>query len=332
MSARAWTGDEISELARNYQAPCVLVAAGELDLFGSLAGRTFSAADAAQTLQADLRGITVLLDALAALKLLDKQGDHYEIPASVADLLTSGKPGNQLAMMQHLANCMRRWTQLAAVVKTGRQPPPQPSIRGEDADNASFIEAMDNVSGPVAGNLVAQLQPLTYRHLLDVGGGSGTWTIAFLRTNSAAQATLFDLPHVVPLARHRLERAGFQERVTLVPGDFYVDPLPGGADLAWISAIVHQNSREQNRQLFVRLFEALTEGGQVLIRDVLMDSSRITPLAGALFAVNMLVGTPQGGTYTFEELRDDLALAGFTEARVLRRDEGMHSVMSAKKS
>jgi hypothetical protein len=107
--------------------------------------------------------------------------------------------------------------------------------------------------------------------------------------------------------------------------------LPRGADLAWVSAIVHQNSREQNRQLFARLFEALDPGGQVLIRDILMDPSRTTPVAGALFAVNMLVNTEQGGTFSFEELRDDLAAAGFTNAQVLRRDEGMHSIISAFK-
>ena len=107
--------------------------------------------------------------------------------------------------------------------------------------------------------------------------------------------------------------------------------LPSGADLAWVSAIVHQNSRAQNRRLFANVFQALVPGGRISIRDVLMEESRIEPVAGALFAVNMLVATEGGGTFTFEELRKDLETASFVEAAVLRRDEGMNSIAVARK-
>jgi len=120
--------------------------------------------------------------------------------------------------------------------------------------------------------------------------------------------------------------------VDLVAGDFYSDRLPGGADLAWLSAIVHQNSRQQNRELFARIFDALLSGGQLLLRDFLMEPSRTAPVGGALFAVNMLVATENGGTYTFEELRDDLAAAGFADLRILRRDDTMHCIIAARKS
>jgi predicted O-methyltransferase YrrM len=167
--------------------------------------------------------------------------------------------------------------------------------------------------------------------MLDVGGASGTWTIAFLQANPDAKATLFDLPHVVPLARKRLGDAGLLDRVELVAGDFLVDPLPAGADLAWVSAIAHQNSRAQNRRLFTQAFEALKPGGHVVIRDVVMDSSRTSPVEGTLFAVNMLVATEGGGTFTFDELHDDLAAAGFADAELIRLDEAMNSLVRAIK-
>ena len=88
-----------------------------------------------------------------------------------------------------------------------------------------------------------RLSPLRFQRLLDIGGASGTWTIAFLRAVPEATAVLFDLPQVMPLARERLTRAGLADRVSLVAGDFYTDDLPGGADFAWLSAIAHQNSR-----------------------------------------------------------------------------------------
>ena len=120
-------------------------------------------------------------------------------------------------------------------------------------------------------------------------------------------------------------------RVRLVAGDFYQNELPKGADLAWVSAIIHQNSQEQNRELFRKVFRAVEPGGQIAIRDVVMEESRTAPVTGALFAVNMLVGTPRGGTFTFKELAEDVRLAGFVEARLVHRGEGNDSVVVAKR-
>jgi precorrin-6B methylase 2 len=217
------------------------------------------------------------------------------------------------------------------VVKTGRPAGRFPSVRGEEGDRESFIGAMHNVSAPIADQVIGALQPLEFRHLLDIGGGSGTWTLAFLRAWPSGTATLFDLPEVVPMARARLTDAGMAERVKLAGGDFLRDPLPGGADLAWVSAIVHQNSREQNRVLFGKVFRALVPKGRIAIRDILMDASRTRPTAGALFAVNMLVGTEGGATFTFAELQADLEAAGFAPPMVMRRDEAMNSVVVAER-
>jgi ubiquinone/menaquinone biosynthesis C-methylase UbiE len=191
---------------------------------------------------------------------------------------------------------------------------------------------MHDVSRAVADVLIPEVHSDEFRCLLDVGGATGTWTMAWLQCEPAARAILFDLPQVIPLARKRLDRHGFADRVELVAGDFERDDLPAGADLAWLSAIIHQNSRAENRALFGRIAAALEPGGRLLIRDVVMEDSRIAPPHGALFAVNMLVATRGGATYTLAEIREDLAAAGFADVRLLRRDEGMHSVVSARKA
>jgi len=134
------------------------------------------------------------------------------------------------------------------------------------------------------------------------------------------------------MARQRIADAGLDDRVNLVGGDFYADGLPEGADLAWLGAICHQNSREQNRALFSRIHGALDDGGSVVIRDVVMDPSHASPPGGALFAVNMLVATEGGGTYTFDEYREDLCEAGFENAELVHRDEFMNSLIRAKKT
>jgi precorrin-6B methylase 2 len=326
-----WTAENVLELARGYQPTCVLAAAAELDVFRVLAGDPKSAADVAYKLGTDLRATTTLLDALAALDLVDKRDERYFVPSSTARLLAQAGPGSVLAMVQHHANCMRRWVRLAEVVQTGRPVERRPSIRGEAGDEAAFIGAMEVVSAPVAAGIIDELGPPDFSHLLDVGGASGSWTTAFLRANPRATATLFDLPHVIPMAEQRLSEARMNDRVKLVAGDFLADPLPTGADLAWVSAIVHQNSREQNRHLFSSVANVLEEDGHILIRDVLMDRSRTLPVNGALFAINMLVATEGGGTFTFDELREDLEASGFIDVDLARRDEWMNSIVRAAK-
>lgn len=330
--ARQWTAGEVLQLASSYQGACVLAAAADLELFDKLAGGDFPADEAARRLGGDLRATSVLLDALAALGLLEKRGDRYHIAENVLGLLSGRGAGNVLAMAQHQANCMRRWVQLARVVKTGRPAEREPSVRGEEADYASFIEAMDNISAPMAPQVVGDLQPQPFRHLLDVGGASGSWTIAFLASYPGATATIFDLPQVIPQAKARIAEAGLGHRVRFVGGDYLVDGLPKGADVAWVSAIIHSLSRQENRKLFASVFAALEQGGRILIRDVFMDESRTSPAYGALFAVNMLTATEGGGTYTLEEVREDLESAGFGGMRVVRKDEGMNAVVEARKA
>ena len=326
---KKWTADDILTMAKSYQAACILTAAADLGVFDVLAKAALSGDEVAHRLKADRRGTTALLDALVALGLIDKQEGRYILPRSTADHLTAGHPRTMLSMVQHHGSCLRRWARLAQVVRSGRPAERQPSIRGEDADEAAFIGAMHNVCVSIA--VVKELQPLDFRHLLDVGGASGTWTIAFLRSQPDAVATLFDLEHVIPLAEQRVAEAGLSHRVRLVGGDFLVDPLPSGADLAWVSAIVHQNSHEENRRLFSAIGTALQDGGQILIRDVLMEESRTLPVTGALFAVNMLVATEAGGTVTLAELTEDLEATGFRDVAIVRRDDGMNSVVRAKK-
>jgi hypothetical protein len=136
---------------------------------------------------------------------------------------------------------------------------------------------------------------------------------------------------VIPLARQRIADAGLSDRVSLVAGDFYVDDLPAGADFAWLSGVAHQNSRQQNRALFARIYAALPRNGVLVIRDVVMNESRTEPVTGALFAVNMLVGTEAGGTYTFDEFRQDLTEAGFSEITLVHHDEYTGSLIRAVK-
>ena len=110
-----------------------------------------------------------------------------------------------------------------------------------------------------------------------------------------------------------------------------LDDLPSGCDIALLSAIIHQNSPQQNVELYRKIYHALDSGGTLIIRDHIMDESRTDPPAGALFALNMLVNTQAGDTYTFREVKDTLKSAGFVEVNLVKSGKEMDCLVEAKK-
>lgn len=329
---KRWTAREVLDLSRSFQPACVLTAAAALDVFSPLYAKPMTAIALVGQLGTDLRATAILLDALVALEFLDKQGEEYSVPEDVAGLLAEQSTDNVLPMLRHLANCLHRWAELPKVTQTGKCAETAPSVRGAAADQEDFIGAMNTISRPVAAGVIDKIQPFRFRHILDIGGGPGTWSIAFLRAVPEARATLFDLPAVIPIAGKQFAEAKLSDRVTLVGGDYNTDTLPDGADLAWLGAICHQNSRRQNRDLFANVHNALGNDGVIVIRDVIMEPCHTSPAGGALFAVNMLVATEAGGTYTFGEYSEDLNAAGFAEVELVHRDEFMSSLIRAGKA
>jgi len=231
-------------------------------------------------------------------------------------------------MAKHAANLWPKWTHLTEIVRTGKAALSSAVDKDEEGYRA-FILAMHVVGWERAEQLAGVIDLSGAKRFLDIGGASGTYTIAILKLQPEMTATLFDLPPAIPLARERLSREGFIDRVTLHAGDFYTDELPGEHDLALLSAIIHQNSPQQNRDLYRKVHAALVPGGRLLIRDHVMDPSHTRPRMGALFALNMLVATPGGSTYTFDEIREDLESAGFTDVKMLHQDEQMTGLVEA---
>ncbi|KFN39936.1 hypothetical protein KN63_01070 [Smithella sp. F21] len=323
-------GEKLLEMMRAYQIPCLLASAADLNLFEKLILSPRTAREVAASSGCDLRAVTILLDALAAVKVIVKQDDLYSISPELAPLLSEGSPQSVMAMIRHQANCMRRWARLPWTIRMGKPDLPGPSIRGENADRKSFIEAMNVVSRVVADRLVQEIHPGNVRCVLDLGGASGTWTLAWLKAAPESRAVIFDLPQVIPMARERFSVSPFAGRVEMCAGDYYADDLPRGADLVWVSAIIHQNSPEQNRALYRRIAAALEPGGWIFIRDIVMESSRVAPVAGAMFAANMLSATEGGNCYTWTEIQEDLQSAGFKDVQQVRRNEGMNSVVRAR--
>jgi ubiquinone/menaquinone biosynthesis C-methylase UbiE len=323
--------EEILKLAQGFMESRILHSAAELNLFTILQKSALSAQEVAAKTGGDVRALSMLLDAVAAMGLLVKRNGRYQCDGAIASLLTDSSPATILPMVRHMASLWPRWSRLTDIAKGNPAAMEEFDFSRNDEELRAFIGAMHSIGAPLAKRIAAAVNPGTSRALIDIGGGSGTYTIAFLHAVPEMKATLFDLPEVMEMARERLGREGLLNRATLVAGSFYDDELPGGNDLALISAIIHSNSLEENLDLYKKTFRSLKPGGRILIRDHIMEPDRTHPKDGALFAINMLVGTSGGSTYTYKEIEAGLSQAGFTKIRLLQQGERMDGIVEGFK-
>jgi predicted nicotinamide N-methyase len=322
--------DIFTEYAGWMKARIILTAA-ELDVFTLLDEKPLLAEELAQKLTADARAVDRVLNCLVVFELLLKKDGRYAL-TDQGSFFSSRHSESVLPMLLHMNNMWDNWAQLTETVRHGKNPNLKSVIDAQDAGiTKAFIGAMHVIGKSLSREIVSSYDAGKCKRLLDLGGGSGTYTIAFLEKNAGMCAVIFDLPDVISLAAERLKDEGYLERVTLVAGNFYQDELPPGCDLALLSAIIHQNSPQENLALYKKIYHSLEPGGALLIRDHVMDESRTKPPAGALFAINMLVCTSGGDTYTFKEIKYTLEQAGFTEVQQVRSGERMDCLVAARK-
>jgi SAM-dependent methyltransferase len=319
---------ELASEIRQFMRARVVLTAAELDLFTALDEAPSGAEELASRLGLHARALTRVLDCLITFGLLSKAGGIYR-PTGRGALLSGRHPESMLpsALLQN--RLWNNWSHLSEAVRVGENPHRNPVTKQGGEPLKHFIGAMHVVGRETSRRVAEAYDASRFRHLLDIGGGSGTYTLAFLEENPGLRATLFDLPDVVPMAEARFRDEGVLDRVMLAAGDFYEDDLPAGCDLALLSAIIHQNDPRRNIDLYRKVRRALVPGGTLLIRDHIMDEQRTHPPQGALFAINMLVSTDGGDTYTFEETKEALTRAGFGSVRLVREGEMMDCLIEA---
>ena len=325
-----------------FQEACLLQAAADFDLATKILERkpqTVSASDLAQSLKLDLRALTMMLDALVALGYFTKSEDAlYSVAQPFVELLDSRHPATFVPMLRHMGNCVREWSQLARVVIDGAPQPKQSSILGPEEDNVSFILAMNSVGRTFVGPMIDDLKKhgvLNFAkkniRFIDIGGASGTYTLAFLETLPQSEGTIFDLPVAIREARQRFAGTPLESRVSFAEGNFYHNEFPAGFDFAWVSAIIHQFDRVESQALYEKTYRALNPGGRIAVRDYVMEPNRVSPPLGAIFGINMLVNTKTGMVYTYDEIRADLEAAGFVDIKLAVSSATMAAVVTGEK-
>jgi 2-polyprenyl-3-methyl-5-hydroxy-6-metoxy-1,4-benzoquinol methylase len=304
-------------MATAFQRSRVLLTAHELDLFTVLGETWKSSTEVARALGTDARATDRLMNALCCLGLLEKRDGRFSNSPPASRFLVRGKP-EFLAGLMHTAHLWETWNTLTDVVRQGGSVVSGAiQDRGEEWLRA-FIAAMHWRGRQHAPDVIALLDLSGVSRVLDVGGGSGVYAMAFARAKPDLSAVVFDLPSVVPMTQEYIAKGGLSDRVMTTSGDYEADELGRGFDLVFLSAIIHSNSERGNRGLLRKCTDALKPEGQLVVQDFIVDEDRRGPPFAVLFALNMLVGTESGDTYTESEVRDWMREASLSN--ITRKD------------
>lgn len=295
--------EDIGYLSRSFQQSRVFLTAFELDIFTVLADFEKTSEEVAREIKADPRATDRILNALCTTGAITKSEGKFRNSKTASEYLVKGKPGYQAGIM-HSVHLWDSWTHLTASVKNGGLERKSPVEKMENDWFEPFIAAMHGRAVHEAPSLVRLIDLADVTKVLDVGGGSGAYSMAFATAKKDILSTVFDLPNVIPLTRRYIEKAGLADRVNTVAGDYNTDELPSGYDLVFLSAIIHSNSPDQNIALFKKICRSLNPGGRLVVSDFIMEDDRTSPPFGAFFALNMIVNTASGDTYTRSEVKD----------------------------
>jgi SAM-dependent methyltransferase len=303
--------DDLYEMTRSFMPSRTLLTALELDLFSAV-GSGAPAVRVAEKIHADSRATEMLLNALVSLKLLEKRDDTFFNTARSARFFAAGSRDNAQSGLLHIAHIWHRWSTLTECVRAGTS---VGTGRREDGWVRDFIAAMNHNAKERADAVVKAVAPAGIKRMLDLGGGSGAYSIAFVRAVPGLKSEILDLADVVPLTQEYVRQAGLADRIDTRVGDMLRDPLGENYDLILILAICHMFSPDENRELFRRAYDALAPKGRFVVQDFILEPSKTAPRAAALFSLNMLVGTVAGASYSEPEYATWMGDAGFAEVR-----------------
>jgi hypothetical protein len=316
------TPERIMQMAWGYVPPLVLEAAIRHRVFDVLSSGPKNIWEVEKATGASTRGLSAIMNALVGLNFLskDEQGRYALTPESDA-FLVSTKPSFQGGFIKHCSeHLIPRWLHLNDVVATGN---PVSAVNDEQAGGEffhNFVLDIFPMSYPAAQALAAEMnfgsagEPV---NVLDLAAGSGVWGIAVAQSSPRVQVTAVDWPEVIDVTKKTSAQFGFANRFSFIEGDLLQVPFGSGYSLATLGHILHSEGEARSRQLLAKTFQSLASGGTIAIQEFLVNKERTGPINGLFFAINMLVNTTNGNTWSFEEIGAWLEEAGFTNPRTL---------------
>jgi len=307
------TSEPIMKIMSGTWLAQTLHVAVDLGMFTKIAKGNSTVEKIAKDLSIEKRPAEMLLNACVALSLLVKNGETYGNTPVADKFLVKNSPdyyGDMISLFG--VRDVNGWANLKQAVLTNSITKDTLPKRMEDIALAKqFTKAMHSNSVEPAIILSKKFNFSNFTKLLDLGGGSGAYPIILTKQYSNLTATVFDFPNVCSIAKEFIKKEGVESKVNTFNGNFFKDDFPKDHDIILLSQIFHSWGTEENKNLLKKVYDYLPENGMVIINEFLLNEEKTGPLFSALFALNMLIASKKGNTYTEEEIKSWLKDAGF---------------------
>jgi SAM-dependent methyltransferase len=316
------TPERLMQFGFAYAPPLIITAAVSNKVFDSLESGSKTVDQISKETGASARGLRMLMNALVGLELLKKdRHQKYSLTPESAAFLVSNKPGALAGFFRlNVTQLVSKWLQLGDVVRTGR---PAQAVNQEGEGTEFFSGLVENIipmSYATAQTLADHLKLAKAKNevrVLDLAAGSGIWGIVLAQASARVRVTAVDWAGMIPTTKRITQKFGVGARFKFIEGDLLEADFGSGYDIATLGHILHSEGEERSRQLLKKTFRALKSGGTIAIAEWLVNDERTQPLPPLMFAVQMLVNTEKGDTFSFNEIKSWLEEAGFKKVRKL---------------
>jgi SAM-dependent methyltransferase len=310
----------ILEMTWGFAPPLILEAAIRNRVFDVLDQGPCTLEELVIKTSANPRGLRALCNALVGLNFLANDGSKYSLTPESAAFLVSTKPAYQGGLLKHISQqLMATWLHLADIVMTGKSPR---HVDSQGEGSAFFVELVENIFNMSAGAAMALGESISARlnkttRVLDIAAGSGVWGIMLAKNRPTVNITAIDWPAVIPVTKRVATRHGVAGQLTCIEGDLNSVDFGNGYGIATLGHILHSEGPAKSQKLLKKVYDALTPGGTIAIAEFIPNDDRKGPSMPLIFAVNMLVNTTDGDTFTMKEISGWLTAAGFKDIRTL---------------
>ena len=297
----------------------ILLTAVRLDVFSVLNGKPKTAAETAARVGAHEPTLVLLLNALVAMGLLTKSAGLYGNSRTAEAHLVRHSPqyiGHLLLLHDAEWN---NWGHLEETIRSGKRTVDRHVFETDPDLGANVLAVLHRIGRQSGPELAKRLRLEGPQRLLDLGGGAGTNAIAFCQVYPELTATVFELPATLTFTEKTIKDAGLETRISLRGGDFNRDGLGGPYDVVLMSDILHYQTFETNLALVKKVYDHLTPGGRLVIKDRFLDESGTGPAWTTAFAVHIVVNTQQGACYKITDAMQWMTRAGFISVEELEK-------------
>jgi acetylserotonin N-methyltransferase len=329
----------ILDLLEAFRRSKTMFAAVSLGVFDALESRPKTLSELAGQLSANADALERLLDACVGLRLLRKENGNYQNTAGANIYLTSNSPQRLTGYINYSNNVLwRLWANLEDAVREGTNRwqqvygwngPIFAHLFHDEAAKREFLMGMHGYGLMSSPKVVAAFDLSRFRCICDLGGATGQLAIAACQRYPQLRGVVFDLREAVPLSNEMVGASPVADRIDVVAGDFFANPLPE-CDLFAVARILHDWSEEKIIHLLAHIHERLPQNGALLIAEKILSDDKTGPRWAQMQNLNMLTCT-EGKERTFAEYTALLTKAGFSEVSGRETDSPLDAILAVKR-